>query len=242
MRQQLEAVVENNNGNNAHIDGQRIGGKSGTSEKLDEYQSGDEASMQYVASYGCFAPADDPEVILLIVADEPDKSRNYYGGAVVAPYARNVMEDVLPYLGFYPETDNTIESNNVTVPMLQDKTPETAKEALTALGLEYEIVGEGTNVIRQCPATGSSIAKGGVVLLYTDDAAEPKYVDVPDTLGMIVAEAEVALRDAGLNIVTIGASADNPNARVQFQSEQVGAQVEMGTVISLTMTISDSTG
>ncbi len=242
MRLQLEAVVENNNGNNAHINGQRIGGKSGTSEKLDEYQSGDEESMQYVASYGCFAPADDPEVILLIMADEPDKSRNYYGGAVVAPYARNVMEDVLPYLGFYPETDNTVESNNVTVPMLQDKSPETAKEALTALGLEYEIVGEGTNVIRQCPATGSSIAKGGVVLLYTDDASEPKYVDVPDVLNMTAAEAEVALRNAGLNIVTIGASADNPNARVQFQSEQTGAQVEMGTVISLTMTISDSTG
>ncbi len=239
MRQQLEAVVENNNGNNAHINGYKIGGKSGTSEKLDEYKEG---NMEYVASYGCFAPADDPEVILLMMADEPDTSINYYGGAVVAPYARNVMEDVLPYLGFYPETDNTVETNSVTVPMLQDKTPEAAKSALAERGLEYEIVGNGTAVIRQCPATGSSISKGGIVLLYTDDATEPQYVDVPDVLNMTAAEAEIALRNAGLNIVTIGASADNAEARVQFQSEQAGAQVETGTVISLTMTISDSTG
>lgn len=241
MRSQLEAVVENKNASNAHIDGQRIGGKSGTSEKLDEL-TGDENDLQYVASYCCFAPADDPEVILLIMADEPDKSINYYGGAVVAPYARNVMEDVLPYLGFYPETDNIVESNNVTVPMLQDKNTEAAQAELTALGLEYEIVGTGTSVIRQCPATGSSVGKGGIVLLYTEDATEPQYVKVPNLLNMTVAEADVALQNAGLNIVTIGASAENANARVQFQSEPEGSFVEMGTVISLTMTINDQTG
>lgn len=242
MRQQLEMVVENNNGNNAHIDGQRIGGKSGTSEKLDEYNSKDEASMQYVASYCCFAPADDPEVILLMMADEPDTSINYYGGAVVAPYARNVMEDVLPYLGFYPETDNIIESSNITVPMLQTNTIENAKSALMELGLECEVVGTGTSVIRQCPATGSSMGKGGIVLLYTEDAEEPKYVEVPDLLDRTAAEAEILLRDAGLNIVTIGASAENAEARVQFQSEQAGTSVEKGTVVSLTMTIGGQTG
>lgn len=241
MREQLEAVVENNNVNNAYIEGYRIGGKSGTSEKLDEYKTG-EAGMEYVASYGCFAPADDPEIILLMMADEPDKSINYYGGAVVAPYARTVMADVLPYLGYYPETSNSVESNNVTVPMLQDKSVEDTKATLTDLGLEYEIVGSGTTVIRQCPATGSSIAKGGLVLVYTDDAAEPQYVEVPDVLGKNASEAEQILRNAGLNIVTIGVSADNPKARVQFQSEQAGILVETGTVVSLTMTISDETG
>ncbi len=241
MRAQLEAVVENNNVNNAHIDGQRIGGKSGTSEKLDELTV-NENDLQYVASYCCFAPADDPEVIMLIMADEPDKSINYYGGAVVAPYARNVMEDVLPYLGFYPETDNIVESNNITVPMLQDKNADAAQAELTALGLEYEIVGTGTTVIRQCPATGSSVRKGGMVLLYTEDAAEPQYVEVPDLQNMTVAEADIALQNAGLNIVTIGVSAENANARVQFQSEQAGSFVEKGTVVTLTMTINDLTG
>ncbi len=240
MREQLEAVVENNNGHNAHIEGQRIGGKSGTSEKLDEYRNED--NMEYVASYGCFAPADDPEVILLIMADEPDKSINYYGGSVVAPYARNVMADVLPYLGFYPETSNEVEAKNVTVPMLQDKPVKDVKETLAGLGLEYEVVGEGTSVIRQCPPTGSSIAKNGIVLLYTDDAMEPQYVKVPDLLDRTAAEADILLQQAGLNIVTIGASAENANAKVQFQSEPADTMVERGTVISLTMTINDQTG
>lgn len=242
LRGQLEAVVENNNGHNAHIDGYRIGGKSGTSEKLDENGSGGESTMEYVASYGCFAPADDPEIILLIMADEPDKSINYYGGAVVAPYARNVMADVLPYLGYYPETDNIVETNNVTVPLMQDKSVTAAKETLDELGLTYEVVGEGTNVIRQCPATGSSVAKGGVVLLYTDNATEVKYAEVPNLLEKTAAEAEQLLQQAGLNIVTIGASAENTDAKVQFQSEPAGTHVELGTVISVTMTINDQTG
>ncbi|MBO5226894.1 MAG: PASTA domain-containing protein [Ruminococcus sp.] len=240
MREQLEKVVENNNVNNAYIQGQRIGGKSGTSEKLDQYKT--ESGMEYVASYGCFAPADDPEIILLMMADEPDTNINYYGGAVVAPYAREVMADVLPYLGYYPETGNAVESNNVTVPMLQDKSVEDTKTTLTDLGLEYEIVGSGSTVIRQCPATGSSVAKGGIVLVYTDDASEPQYVEVPDVLNKTAAEAEEILRQAGLNIVTIGVSADNAEARVQFQSEHEGTKVEVGTVVSLTMTISDETG
>lgn len=242
MRQQLEAVVENNDVNNAHIDGYRIGGKSGTSEKLDEYSGANEEGMQYVASYCCFAPADDPEVILLIMADEPDKSINYYGGTVVSPYARNVMEDVLPYLGFYPETTNVVESNNVTVPMLQNKTIEEVKATLTELGLECEVIGTGTSIIRQCPVTGSSMEKGGIVLLYTDTEADLQYVEVPNVLEKTAAEAEVILRNAGLNVVTIGVSAENSEARVQFQSDPEGARVERGTVISLTMTINDQTG
>jgi stage V sporulation protein D (sporulation-specific penicillin-binding protein) len=242
MREQLEAVVENNNGHNAHIDGQRIGGKSGTSEKLDEHQSGDEDDMEYVASYGCFAPADDPEVIMLIIADEPDKTRNYYGGTVVAPYARNVMEDVLPYLGYYAETDNVVESSNVTVPLLLDQAVTDAEDTLTDLGLQYEVVGDGTAVVKQCPQTGSSVNKGGIVLLYTEESAEPQYVEVPDLIDKTAAEADDLLQQAGLNIVTIGASAENTNAKVQFQSETAGTLVEVGTVVSLTMAINDQTG
>jgi len=211
-------------------------------EKLDEYDSSSEESMQYVASYCCFAPADDPEVILLVMADEPDKSINYYGGSVAAPYARNIMEDVLPYLGFYHETSNIVESNNVTVPMLQNKSIEEAKSILAELGLSCEVVGNGSSIIRQCPATGFSIEKSGIVLLYTDDATEPQYVEVPDLLGKTAVESEEALREAGLNLVTIGASAENSGAIVQFQSEQAGSSVEKGTVITLTMVLDDQAG
>lgn len=116
------------------------------------------------------------------------------------------------------------------------------QSTLAELGLSYEIVGNGSSIIRQCPATGCSIEKSGVVLLYTDDATEPQYVDVPDLLGKTAAEAEELLRNAGLNVVTIGASAESSDAIVQFQSEQAGSSVEKGTVITLTMTTDDQTG
>ena len=142
IREQLEAVVEGNGGHNAYIQGYRIGGKSGTSEKLDEYTEGQE--MKYVASYGCFAPADDPEVIMLIMADEPDNSIAYYGSTVVVPYARTVMSEILPYLGFYPEyTDEEYADRNVTVPLVQEKSLDSATATLDDMGLSYEVVGEG---------------------------------------------------------------------------------------------------
>ena len=98
--------------------------------------------MKYVASYGCFAPADDPEVIMLIMADEPDNSIAYYGSTVVVPYARTVMSEILPYLGFYPEyTDEEYADRNVTVPLVQEKSLDSATATLDDMGLCYEIVG-----------------------------------------------------------------------------------------------------
>ncbi len=240
IREQLEAVVETNGGHNAYIEGYRIGGKSGTSEKLDEY---DGVEMNYVSSYACFAPADDPEVIMLILADEPDNDIGYYGSTVVVPYARTVMEEILPYMGFYPEyTDEEYASSNVTVPLMQEKSVETAQSTLDDLGLTYEVVGEGTRVISQCPKTGSMIAKGGKVILYTEEDTEPQMVEVPDLLNMTAEEANAALTACGLNIVTMGASSENSEAKVQFQSEVAGSSVEVGTVVSLTLTINDQSG
>lgn len=237
VREQLEAVVENNPTHNAYIEGYRIGGKSGTAEKLDEY---DGVEMKYAASYGCFAPADDPEVIMLIIADEPDNTINYYGSTVVTPYAKNVMSEILPYLGFYPEyTDEEYAERNVTIPMMTEKSLENAKSTLDDMGLTYEVIGEGNRVLSQCPRTGSVIEKGGKVILYTEENVEPQVVKVPNLLNMTASEANAALTQLGLNIVTLGASSEDANAKVQFQSEEAGTSVEIGTVISLTMSITE---
>jgi stage V sporulation protein D (sporulation-specific penicillin-binding protein) len=240
VREQLEAVVENNPTHNAYIEGYRIGGKSGTAEKLDEY---DGVEMKYAASYGCFAPADDPEVIMLIIADEPDNIINYYGSAVVTPYAKTVMSEILPYLGFYPEyTDEEYADRNVTVPLVQEKSLDSATATLDDMGLSYEVVGEGSSVVSQCPKTGAVIEKGGKVILYTEENTEPEVVEVPNLIGLSAAEANTALTQLGLNIVTMGVSSDNADAKVQFQSEPAGTSVEVGTVINLTMSINDQSG
>lgn len=241
IREQLEAVVANNGGHNAYIEGYRIGGKSGTSEKLDEYVKED--GMQYVASYCCFAPADDPELVLLMLADHPNKELNYYGSAVVVPYARSVMESILPYMGYYPEyTSDSALAKHTTVPLMQDKSITNAKQTLDDLELTYEVIGEGNRVLAQCPQTGTAIQKGGKILLYTEDNVEPKKVVVPNLTGMTADQANQALTANGLNIVTLGASSQNSAAKVQFQSEPAGSTVDIGTVVSLTMIINDQSG
>ena len=240
VREQLEAVVENNPTHNAYIEGYRIGGKSGTAEKLDEY---DGVEMKYAASYGCFAPADDPEVIMLIIADEPDNTVNYYGSDVVTSYATTVMSEIWAYLGFYPDyTDEEYADRNVTVPLVQEKSLDSATATLDDMGLSYEVVGEGSSVVSQCPKTGAVIEKGGKVILYTEENTEPEVVEVPNLVGLSAAEANIALTQLGLNIVTMGASSDNADAKVQFQSEPAGTSVEVGTVINLTMSINDQSG
>ena len=166
MRQALQYVVDNNNGSNAYIKGYKIGGKSGTSQKLQGYvQVGME---EYVASYCCFAPADDPEIVLLIMADEPNKAISYYGATVVVPYSRHVMEKALPYLGYYPAyTAEEAAHMDITVPLLIDNTVAEAQKKLSDCGLNCEIVGGGEYVNMQMPITGSAVAKGGTVMIYT---------------------------------------------------------------------------
>ena len=95
------------------------------------------------------------------------------------------------------------------------------------MGLSYEVVGEGSSVVSQCPKTGSVIEKGGTVILYTEENTEPEVVEVPNLIGLSAAEANTALTQLGLNIVTMGASSDNADAKVQFQSEPAGTSVEV---------------
>lgn len=237
VREQLEAVVNNNPSHNAYIQGYRIGGKSGTAEKLDTSTADD---RQYVASYCCFAPADDPEVIMLIMADEPNKEIGYYGSQVVVPYARDIMEEILPAMGFYPEySDDEDTDSTVTVPYLQSADITSAESTLAQLGLTYEVVGDGTTVASQSPSTGTSVTKGGKVILYTEVGGNSgDTIEVPNLVGMTAAEVNETMTYYDLNYAIVGSSASESGALVQYQSEEAGTVVPRGTAITLTLSVS----
>lgn len=231
MRYALENVVNTKPEGNAYIKGYKIGGKSGTSQKLG-MTGEDEDAQEYVASYVCFAPADDPEIILLVMADMPNKKIAYYGSQVAVPTAKAILEDVLTYMGYYPEYAEG-DKVDVKIPLLQNKDVSDAKATVEGLGLTAEIVGEGTTVVAQSPITGSSVAQGGCVYLYTEENYNAEYVEVPDLTGVTADDANEALALKGLNLMSSALPTDGTSALVKSQSVKAGAKVPKGTVIKL---------
>jgi len=239
MCQTLETVAVQNG---AYIKGYHVGGKSGTSEKLDEYEGSEEEPMRYVGSYCSFAPANDPEIIMLIMIDEP-MSGEYYGSKVAVPCSRKVMEEILPYLGYYPEyTAEEAENLDVVVPLVEDLTVEEAKAQIESEGLTCEVVGNGTTVVGQMPITATTVAKGGIVVLYTENNYSTEYVEVPEMKGYTVDDANYIMTSCGLNFIAKGASTDNGSAVVLSQSEPTGSKVPRGTVVELTFGVDDQSG
>lgn len=232
VREQLQAVVDNNPTHNAYIQGYKIGGKSGTA----EIRATQDIDDDYVSSYCCFAPADDPELIMLIQADYPDPSIGYYGSQVVTPYARDIMEEILPYMGFYPEySSEDYDTMNVSVPLLTNSDTESAKATLDQLGLTYEVVGSGTSVLSQSPTTGTNMAKGGKVILYTEQTTQQDLVTVPNVVGMSLSEANATLTNSGLNYTALGGTSEDSSATVRFQSAAEGTQLARGSTVTLTL-------
>ena len=238
MRRALQYVVDANHGGNAYIKGYKIGGKSGTSQKLmGNVKAGNE---EYVASYCCFAPADDPEIVLLIMADEPNKNITYYGATVVVPYSRRVLEKALPYLGIYPEYSAEEEAHkDISVPLLIDLATDSAAEKLEDMGLNCEIVGDGSTVLSQMPITGTAVAKGGTVVLYTNKTT-PESVTVPSVIGYTLAQANEILTEANLNYVSKGSL--HQDAKVLMQSVSGGETVEPWSVITLDVGYDEDAG
>lgn len=249
MRDALYHVVADSDTGNVKIRGYAIGGKSGTSQRIMEYENtgyeagGEENAdiQEYGASYVCFTPADDPEIILLVLGDMPDNSPNqYYGSVVAVPTARDILTDVLPYLGISPEyTDEELSSLDIKIPLLEGSIDD-AKKTLSELGVDsehVEIVGNGIEVIAQSPATGSTISRDGYVYLYTEKSNTGSTVTVPDLTGYDAYNANYLVYSNQLNYVTIGASVENANALVSGQYPEAGTQVPVGTTIELEFTV-----
>lgn len=202
--------------------------------------------QEYGASYMCFAPADDPEIILLVLGDMPDNSPNqYYGSVVAVPTARDILKDVLPYLGISPEyTDQELASLDIKIPLLEGPIDD-AKKTLESLGIDAEhtkIIGNGIEVVAQSPKTGAFISRDGTVYLYTEKNKANEYRTVPNLIGYDAYNANYLLASNDLNYITIGASADSAGAIVSGQYPEAGKQVPMGTTIELEFTVYEDGG
>ncbi len=232
-----EYVVSEGSGKNAYIPGYRIGGKTGTSEKLDKTNE-EGAVDKRISSFLGFAPANDPQVACLLMLDEP-YMHNPFGSVIAAPVVGAILGETLPYLGVEPQyTDKELAKIDIKVPDVVGKGTLDAQGSLRPMGLDYEIIGTGTTVIKQTPRAMTSVPKGSKVLLYTDTSSLSKLVTVPNVVGMTAQQANVALTDVGLNIKLTGAT-EGVNTATK-QSELVGAQVEPGTVVTVQFISSDT--
>lgn len=240
MRETLESVVVTNGGSNAYIQGYRIGGKSGTSQKIDEYGRVEGSSI-YVSSYVGFAPADDPEIIMLVMVDEPMGGK-YFGSLVAAPVVSAVFEEALPYLGYFKEyTEEEYQKLNVVVPDVVGKDITSVQETLKGLNLNPKVVGNGGTVIKQIPAAGATMPKNGNIYLYTEDNYDEQLVTVPDVTNMSLQDANKAISNAGLNFMATGGAANSPGAFAVSQSV-VGQKVPKGSVIEVKFVVNNETG
>ncbi|MBQ8612631.1 MAG: PASTA domain-containing protein [Ruminiclostridium sp.] len=240
MRQITENIVTTNGGTNAYIPGYRIGGKSGTSQKLDEYG---EHNMRYVGSFCAFTPANDPEYIMLVCVDEP-LGGSYYGSAVAAPTVSAVFSECLEYLNVYPQyTAEELAQQDTTVPYVYDFAILDAIAKLNEKGLKYEIVGdESVGVVDYTvPAASLSIPRDGTVIIYMM-GAEEDLVTVPDVTGLTVEQANLRLVNAGLNISLEGGAINNASAIASYQSVEAGTEVSRGTIVSVTFLVSGDIG
>ena len=197
MRKLLEDVVAVGGAKNARIPGYRIGGKTGTAQV---YKDGRIVRNVHIGSFLGFAPADDPRIALLVIVDEADTPVDY-GGTTAAPFARQILEDVLPYLGYQP--DEGEDSEPLQVPDVTGQPLWEARRTLSSMGLKVLDDGGSGSVTAQMPSAGATLRTGGQMMLYTYDEALPEtetLVCVPDVSGKSIASAASLLRQRGLEM------------------------------------------
>lgn len=222
----MEGVVTSGTGKNAYVAGYRVAGKTGTSQKIGTSKG------EYVASFGCFAPANDPEIAVLILVDEPQGQIN--GGQICTPVAAQVVEKTLEYMGVERQyTDKEIEMLDTVAPNMIGSGVNDAIKMLDEEGFEVKTVGDGDTVISQMPAYNQSMPQNGIIVLYTEPDAERLTATVPDLRQMSVSQANKYALSAGLNI-KISGNALNAGELVSYdQSLEVGEEVEYGKTITV---------
>ncbi len=200
MRRLLELVVEKGGGRNARISGYRIGGKTGTAQV---YVDGVVSRDTHIGSFLGFAPADDPRVALIVIVDEAGK-RPDFGAITAAPFARDILQKTLGYLGYAPAAEQKSEEP-ATVPDVTGMTQAQAEKALKAVDLDCLVSGDSGEVVEQMPAPGAHMARKSLVMLYLKDARDDAYeVAVPDLTGLSILEANRLLTAYGLTMKATG--------------------------------------
>lgn len=226
----LEAMVETvktGTAKNAYVSGFNVAGKTGTSDNLNPGKEG-----QYFASFAGVAPANDPEISIIIVVDDPKGATG--GGAVAAPVAAEVIENALTYLNVKRNYSDSEKSElNVAVPNFVGNELDAARKQASQKGFTLKIVGEGSKVVSQCPAYGQYIPQNGVVILYTEENSEKVKAKVPDFNDMTVSQAISAATAAGINVKVSGNSLQGAGLRAYRQSVEKGAEVEYGSTVTV---------
>ena len=236
VREILEYVVSEGTGKNGKVAGYRIGGKTGTADKV---------GGNVIVSFVCFAPADDPQVIMLLTLDEPDRWTGTYvsGGNMVAPVASEVMAELLPYLGIEPTySASELVGRDVTVPNLVGETTEEAQKKLKEMGFSSRIIGNLDEVTNQTPAGGAIVPNNAEIILYCGAEKPNTPCIVPNVIGDSASVANQKLTNAGL-IMSVSGATNRSSATVRAisQSEEPGKEVTAGTVVRVQLSDSSVT-
>ncbi len=212
-----------NSTKNASVTGYNIVSKTGTSEKRDTIREDD-----YISSCVSFAPAEDPQIAVLVLVDDPTAGQ-HFGSAVAAPVVANILSEVLPHLGITPDTQ---DDNSFTIPEYRGKNAADIKQQLEAIGIKCIVRGDGNNVLTQLPEAGTVITEDGVVILYTEGSEVTAEVTVPNVMGKSPSAAIKSLLNSNLNVSISGIfNGDYNNCQVVSQSVPAGEKVLPGTVI-----------
>lgn len=229
VRQCLEYVVAQGGGKNGQVAGYRIGGKTGTADKT--------GTGDVVVSFMCFAPADDPQYIMLLTMDTPSRTTGtpVFGGTMVAPAASQIMADILPALGLEPDYSAAeLETADAAVLNVVGQTPADAKAKLEAAGFSCRTVGSGDTVTDQTPAGGAIVPNNATVILYLGQQKPDTACVVPNVVGKTAAEANRSLTNAGLIMKVTGTtSSTSGNVRAISQNYPEGTELKAGDVVTV---------
>jgi stage V sporulation protein D (sporulation-specific penicillin-binding protein) len=237
VRELLRMNVATGSGKNGSVPGFRIGGKTGTSEKIGDSTPG---RKDYIASFCAVSPAESPRVAIIVIYDNP-RGISYYGGIVAAPVGAKIMNDILPIVGIDKiYTEEEMKNLDRTTPFLVGSSLENAKASLIQKDLKAIIKGDGTSVVSQIPDIGAKIPKGGTVVLYTDDQSAKRKVKVPNFKGLSVASANKLAFSSELNMSVLGATQSESEMISSVQSIREGEMVSPGTVITVEFVLKDT--
>ena len=235
----MESVVTEGTAKNASVAGFSIGGKTGTSEKIDVFDENGQRVQDKIVSFVGVAPMDDPQYIVLVALDTPSRSTSIYisGGVMAAPTVGAVMADILPYLGVRQSwSEEDAAGIRVIVPDLSGMSVKDAEKTLKELNLKASFSGSEEVVTAQIPAAGQSVPGSSEILVYLGEPSQVRTVTVPDFTGMTRQQASAAAGSLGLYILVSGNGDISPSVTVTDQSIPAGAEAKTGDTIQLRFT------
>ena len=247
MCKMMEYVVTDGTAGSAKTPGYRVGGKTGTSEKIDTYDENGKPVEDKIVSFIGVAPIDDPKYVVLVALDTPNyvagtsyTPHNQYisGGLMAAPTVRDVFLDILPYLGVEPDySSDDIRGVNITLPDVIGMTEDEAAALLSGKSITYRTVGQGSTVTDQLPSPGAEVPGNSEIILYFGNAVKTtEQVEVPDFVGYGIADVDYLATNAGLYIQAKGTDHRDEYVTVAYQDIEPGTMVDRGTTITVEFT------